>query len=391
MEFSEFNYTTERSDMTTSVYNSTAWDNDNTSSLTPRTFQSEPIGLMTVEQSALVRFIALQVILPIICVVGLLGNLLSVGAMFNVKDNKAFTCYLKALTLSDSFTLLCGLARFVCDVINTYVPEIGSELKAYGELYIGLMGTFSWNLSSYLITVMSLERFVAVVFPFYMRRFVFDRYPKVVISVIFALQILFRTPSWIWLEVVEKQSIQTNTTIYFVHYKTWAQTLPLRNYISLVLVIFDMFVPIVIVMLANTVILVMLKRRSQISIGEENPNHRTKQGSDQRKITITLMTLSAFYLLSIAPNTTIYVMNQAMPDFAAMRLREINLMNAVSNISVLIICLNSANDFIIYILSSRRLRELILTRYFSKCYQNLNPDKGMQLTRYKTTTTSQAI
>ena len=370
--------------------NSMVWESENITTSTLAPFQ--PTGLMTAEQAETVRFIALQIILPIICIVGLPGNLMSVGAMFNTKDHKAFISYLKTLTLSDSFTLICGLTRFLCDVISEHVPDITSELRANSELYLGLLGTFSWNFSSYLITVMSLERSVAVVFPFQMKRFAFDKHPKVVISVIFALQIVFRTPSWIWLEVVETHNNQTNTTHHYVHYRTWAQNLPVRNYISLALVIFDMFVPIVIVLLANIVIVIMIKRRNQAPVGENNAIHHTRI-LEHRKITITLMILSAFYLLSIAPNTTIYVIMQVMPDFAAMRLREINLMNTVSNISVLMICLNSANDFVIYTLSSRHLRKMILTRYFSFCLKERgterSTDEEEQRNRREPTSTDQ--
>ena len=367
--FSEIYGTTEKWELNSLRDNSTAWENLNLSVSTSRTFQFYLTGLMTEEEADLVRFVALQIILPIICSVGLIANLLSIGVIYSTKDNIAFTCYLKALTLTDSVTLFCGLTRFLCDVISKQLPEVAPQIMVYSEYIVGFgLGTFSWNVSSYLIALMSLERFVAVVFPFHVKRIVLEKFPKAAIVAIFILQLVFRTPSFIWTEIVKTQSSKTNTTVYYIDYKVWAKELPLRKYVSLILVIFDMFVPIAIVIVANAVILVSIKIRKQTKIGDNDSSRATKQGTEQRRITVTLMVLSAFYLLSMTPNTTIYVLMIALPDFAAIRLREINLMNTISNISVLIICLNSANDSVIYILASRRFRQLFKTRYFSRCY-----------------------
>ena len=317
-------------------------------------------GTLSKEQADLALFLIYEIIMPIVCFVGFTGNLLSAIILFKTKDKNAFTIYLKALTLSDMVILMSGILRFICKMVRHSLKTADStKLGAYCMLIVGFgIGNFAAQMSSFLITVMSVERFVAVVFPLRLRSFVLEKYARRVVAILFLIQVILRTPTVIWTEVASRNDCSTNATISYLEYREWSRDIVFRRVLFHVLNVIDRFIPVTTVICMNAGILITLKRRTKLNIQRE----ATIGTMEKHKITITLVVLSMFYLITSVANSVLYILVTLAPEFT-LASKEYYLFAVLIDAVIVVIALNAANDFIIYVMSSRRFRDLFRETY----------------------------
>ena len=316
---------------------------------------------MTKEQLDLALFLIYQVFVPAISLMGIIGNVLGAVILFQSGDKNAFSTYLKALTISDIFILCCGMLRFLCALLETYMRDIATLIGAYCQIIISFgVGNALWTFSSGLIVIMSVERFIAVAFPLQIRNFFLENNPRRVIVGLLLVQIILRTPSLIWTEIKSFASCKTNGTIYYLDYREWSRDLLFRRIFFYILVAWDMIIPVSTVILMNIAILITLKRR--VKLPASTRKKETRQNME-RKITLTLLVLSTFYVITVLPHMTLYVVVTLGPKFS-LTLKEYYLYSTIINTNILIVCLNAANDFVIYILASSHFRSLFKKKYF---------------------------
>ena len=322
-------------------------------------------GTLTKEQADLAMFLLYEVFMPIICVVGITGNLLCVIVLYHAPDKSAFLTFLKALTISDIFILLGGVLRFICTLVRNNTKKSATLVNSYCKLIVGFgLGNFVGNISSSLVVIMSVERFVAVACPLYVKSFVLERHPRRVIAVLLVVQIILRAPTVIWTGVSSRIDCATNSTIYYLEYREWSRDIVFRRVLFYCLVVIDRLVPVLIVLCMNAGILISLKRRPKLSV-----SHMRKDSSgsmEKNKITVTLLVLSTFYLCTSIPNMAMYILVTLAPEFTLMS-KEYYLYSVVINTQILIVVLNAANDFVIYILSSNRFRALFKEKFCVGC------------------------
>ena len=128
-------------------------------------------GFATLEQHQLAKHVLFFYILPCIAIVGVLGNTLSLSVLWENRGSHAFNAYLMALTSADILLLLLALSRCVILIVVRYPDVRYPVLNIYSDLYLGIVfGSWLQRISSTLISIIALERFVAVVFPFKVTR-----------------------------------------------------------------------------------------------------------------------------------------------------------------------------------------------------------------------------
>ena len=191
---------------------------------------------------------------------------------------------------------------------------MASFINVYVHLVVNF-GTFNFarSLSSLLITILSIDRFVSVAFPLTIKDFVLEKHPKTTIVILLVIEIILRTPTIVWTEVKSYPDCMTNLSIYYLEYREWSKDPILRRAFFWFLIVFDMFVPVLTVLLMNMSILITLKRRPSLSVA--NRKRETKGAFEEKKILITLMLLSIFYILSVLPYMSAYILATLRPDF----------------------------------------------------------------------------
>ena len=302
-------------------------------------------------------FVIFKILMPIVCSIGFISNFLSVGVLFNSHDKNA----LKALTLSDMTILLFGIAQSISKILQDYLKELSTLIDPWVHLIVNF-GIFNYarSLSSLLISVLSIDRCVSVAFPLYIKEFVLEKYPKATIAILLVVEVILRTPTVMW-TYVKSYVDCTNTSIYFLEYRDWSKDPTLRQGFYWFLIICDMLLPVLLVIFMITTILVCLKRRPNLTASSKKKE--AKGAFEQNKILVTLMILSLSYIFSVIPYMSAYILAALRPDFT-LATKEFYLFSVIIETNILLVSLNSANDFIIYILSSNRFRALFKKRYF---------------------------
>ena len=324
-------------------------------------------GTLTKEQAQLAFMIIFEVIFPITCTIGFIGNTLCTIVLFKSNDKRSFTVYLKALTISDSAILVCGFMRFLCKMIQRLVEKDPSIVETYCLVVIGYgIGHYVGNFSSTLITVMSVERFVAVVYPLRLKSFVLEQRPRLVVGIIALVQFILRLPTVIWTTVGTREDCSTNGTLYYPEYREWSRDIVFRRVLFYTLNIIDRYIPVLIVIFMNAGILITLKRRPQTKVAKSiaKKEGTTSGLMEKNKITVTLVALSAFHVIQQISMSIMYILVTLAPEITIAS-REYYLYSVFINASIVVVALNAANDFLIFILSSRRFRELFLDLYCS--------------------------
>ena len=139
-----------------------------------------------------------------------------------------------------------------------------------------------------------------------------------------------------------------------------------------------MTLPVLIVIFMNTSILICLKRRPKLTASSKK--NEAKGAFEQNKILVTLMILSLSYVLTVLPYTSVYILAAIQPNFT-LATKEFYLRSVMIGANILLVALNSANDFIIYILSSNRFRALFKKKYFCWVKADIKCGEGSSIQR----------
>ena len=87
-------------------------------------------GLVSLDQYKSAHFVIYQVIVPIVALIGIVGNGMSWLILNESKAKNAFGTYLKALTIADICVLVVAIVMFVVDLFVYFVSaEHSAHLK----------------------------------------------------------------------------------------------------------------------------------------------------------------------------------------------------------------------------------------------------------------------
>uniref|UniRef100_A0A8C3FQD9 G-protein coupled receptors family 1 profile domain-containing protein n=1 Tax=Chrysemys picta bellii TaxID=8478 RepID=A0A8C3FQD9_CHRPI len=135
---------------------------------------------------------AIDGITLLICLFGLVGNGIVLWFLgFHIKRNP-FTVYILNLAVSDTFFLLCSTAYLIVYVVE--YPFCVNDVFIYVFLLFSMPALLMYSTSLYLLTAISTERCLSVLYPIWHR----CRRPKhlsaIVCTLLWALSMLFSCP-----------------------------------------------------------------------------------------------------------------------------------------------------------------------------------------------------
>ncbi|KAL3875917.1 hypothetical protein ACJMK2_033821 [Sinanodonta woodiana] len=317
-------------------------------------------GTISKEQYNLNSFVLFEIIIPIICIVGLVGNLASVALLYGKPYVSSFYFFLRALTVSDAVVLFIGLLRSIIKIIEDVDPWLGRQLDIFSSYFLNaFLGPLFSKIASSIIAIMSIERFMAILRPLKAKEMVFVKYPARILAITIIIQLLFHAPTLVWLQVVKNADLNNSTYIYRLEYASWANV-DVRRYFTYFVTFFNLILPVVIVIVMNSgiVILFLLAKRRRLDM----TTVLSTKDNEQRTLTVTLIIIGLFYVLSLVPAAFVFIMSATNSDFKIWW-KEHYLLGLIVDITILCITINSASDFLIYNLSSKRFRQLFIRRF----------------------------
>ena len=288
-------------------------------------FEFPPVGRSISREEVYfhqIRHYCYNIVLPIIFAVGIIGNILNIIVLSKSRfrhaldeiEKSAVTglvslavsdlifCFLGALTPLLSFSLYHGGD----DKTKTWMDVAA----LYYNTYKGpLMNVFLLS-STWLIVAVSLERYVAVCYPFHARWLIRIKRTVIIDSSIYGVAIIFNLPAFLKYKIY-KYTCPNGSSSYvvLVNEKLLRDGTVLEIY-RISWAIFGTFVPLIVLACCNIRLLWALYKSRTRLLSENEPARRYKAS----KITTILLAVILLYLFLVCPSMVLGCLRHQMAD-----------------------------------------------------------------------------
>ncbi len=301
--------------------------------------------------------IAIQVYgLPIIVIVGCIGNLLSFIVMWQ-KHNRIISCciYMAALALCDNVFLLIGGYYWLASYLQINFRELECVILAYLVVCFGFCNVM-------MILAITFDRFLATKYPLKAPVYCSTKRAKITIGVIVMVSFIYNIP--------HLHSTRKLSGGLCVSYATQDKFTRIYSILSLVI---TGLTPFLLLSAMNAAIISAIRKRSLLfkeflqSGSVENPG-ASLQGKQQKKqekqLTRMLLSISVVFLILMIPYYTRHIAysvinNKSSPDAYALYVLLYHITNKMYFI-------NSGINFFLYALSGSKFREDLVSLFHCK-------------------------
>ncbi|KAL3836999.1 hypothetical protein ACJMK2_022392 [Sinanodonta woodiana] len=278
------------------------------------------------------RIITGLVFYPIVCVFGMIGNVLSIIVMTQKQMKSSTNVYLFALAISDSIKILCDFLYFLVILMLQIDPVIGN--RAYGFLYPYAHYIFNSSLctSAWLTVSVAFERYIYVCHPTRVRSYCTISRARTISSGVFIIMSIMTIPYAMRYKTVQITNNQTNALTYDVHVTELWENKIFAHIYTWIQNFMRSIIPLFILIILNTCILYGIRRCRLL---------RSKPPRKYR-ITTMLIIVILIFLICITPDailSTFLGLGYYEEDFLSRGIREI---------TDLLLLINAGTNFIVY-------------------------------------------
>jgi hypothetical protein len=294
---------------------------------------------------------ALEHYLPnVLVAVGMVGNVLSFLLLSGPQYRTSSTCvYMKAVAISDSIHLLSiplqrSVAYILLDKIKRMSPNRTRIFCTQGMFWL----YFSPTVSSYLLFAMSLDRLLALVFPFKSRVSSSVSNAMAVVVAIFVVAVVLHLP----IQFIRYDSGQArfpNSTLCPAHFDDG-----FSNVYEQLFSVFVIYFPFVAIFTCNAGIIVVVEVNNR---NTKILKPGTDQHSDRKDghITVMLLIVSFTFVVCLLPSR---IRNAYWADYSGkLDIRTIAIRRLTIAVTLLVQYCNYALNFYMYTLPIKKFRQ----------------------------------
>ncbi|XP_060062853.1 probable G-protein coupled receptor B0563.6 [Ylistrum balloti] len=277
---------------------------------------------------------------PVLCVFGIVGNIINLIVLSRQQLVESPYIYLKALAVTDMSALLFSFPFMVVSREATTFP-----LKWYNAYVFLPVVNFFTASSIWITVVMTIDRFIFVKFPIWARWRCSRFSAQVRVWIILFATVLISVPRLFCYKVVPIVVDNANVTVTDLHgYRIKSTEFRLSEHyqiMNIALIILIHFLPLIILCVIN-IYLIIAVQQARIAREELNlrNNMETEWQKDQRRFTITLISIVLLAIVSILPAAICDIMVEMR-----FGLKYSKLMQIIAN---LLMWLNLSMNFIMY-------------------------------------------
>ncbi|XP_046353771.2 probable G-protein coupled receptor B0563.6 [Haliotis rufescens] len=331
-------------------------------------------GLVSRQQYKIIKITLDIVIKPIVCLVGLVLNVIGICVLLQPALRHGFYVYLAALSIADSGYLLCGLLRSAVKFYGYFDPveatNIENTIIPYPDKLIEIAFC---KLGAYCIMLFSLDRLIAIFRPLKVKDFILSRHSKSISFTVGIVILVFHIPKVTNFEYATLFDQELNMS--------FTGLTPVRHedgsVMATVLTVYDMtydilftYLPPVFICVVNICIIVQIQKirnyRKRLMAETSNSNN-----IEQQKLIITVFVISGFFLMVYIPLIAVRNLTQNDPGYRPFK-REHYLVMVFPSFISLGWSINAAIDFTVYLGTSVRFR---LALYKMCCGRRRNMGK----------------
>ena len=306
------------------------------------------------------ELICMFIIIPGLCIVGLLGNILTLAVLTcRLKDGietieKGSLAGMMALAISDFFFSFITIAQVLLIddslIYRSWTPTL------YITMYANYFQNLFIKISTYITVVMALYRYIALVYPMiackYMNHIVM--YKLIAIIVGCAFWLFFLLPLlWLW-DTIE---LNCGNGQHFIILKQgiYMQNQTLYKTFTFLYLLFGFLVPLCVLLYCNTGIIRALHRtrRKTRSQYQSSRNHRP---NTQRRTSITLVSIVICFYFFVSPSETLDLYEKLVHDGG----HKWRVMHLIFHV---LLAVNMSFNFALYCVVNSQFRKTIPVLY----------------------------
>lgn len=307
-----------------------------------------------------VAFVIKTVIVPLICAVGMAGNLLTLLVLSRKRlkvicDGIERTVHLGLRALAVSDLLLC-----VCLLPNGFIAEDRFEypFKNFQIIYRAysgaLINTFILT-STWLTVTMATSRYLAICYPFKWHYLVGMTGTKASIALVFLTCLVFNIPRFFEHAITTISCDDGREMFVLEHGELMHSEIAFNVYTWLYFSI-GIFLPLTALTYCNVCLVRTLRESSRV---RQQYRVRACHVNMNHRITVILVTIVLMYILLVSPSEILqFIQNQLLsrPAFVG---PWINCINLAVNITNVLQTINFSFNFVLYILLNFQFRRTI--------------------------------
>ncbi|CAG2103960.1 unnamed protein product [Medioppia subpectinata] len=315
------------------------------------------------------RFWVQRVLVPIIMIIGVIGNSITIVIMTRRKMRSSTNSYLAALATFDMLYLI-----FIFYLSLSAYPNI-KDVQYYYYWYFWpfaiMIADASSNTSIWLTVTFTIERYIAVCHPIRGKVLCTESRAKRVILCVFLICFTFTLPTPFEWVVVEKNSTETGRVYLQAIFSELGQNDLYRTVYYYLNVLLFALIPFLSLAIFNAFLIrsvhVSRKQRNTMIQGEASAkmDPTTKQES---RITIMLIAVVILFLMCQLPTASVLIYSV----FYNVEAEETNtgcLMRGLGNIFNFLLAINATGNFVLYCLLSQKYRRTFLA-IFCPCLKS---------------------
>lgn len=298
-------------------------------------------------------FVVTIILSPTISVLGLVGN--TVGLIVLNKDksrrNMSIYTYLLGMMISDTALLIAGFSTTVSETIGLFQKNLGNLLRSYLLIFGGYVNILLKEMSSVMLIIMSIERFLSLVRPFTVKNTFVSKHPKTIICLVFLFSTIYIIPFYIGFRITSFQDHLNNTDYRAMVLPEYYDLFEAYTYVETLLL---HYVCPVLVLCFNLLIVITLSRLRKRSVLTVN---NSVLNDNQTKITIVVLCIAAFYLILSLPSVFIQTLIFIEPKYGFDGPYNLTFFVFI-RLGDFLARVNAATDFFMYIIVSSYYRML---------------------------------
>ena len=297
------------------------------------------------------QFVTGLICYPIICVVGLTGNILTLIVLSHKKMLTSTNVFLSALAVADIIKLLNDLLYFLVSILMRTHPDAGNRMMGYMYPFSHYIFNEAVCVAAWLTVSVAVERYISVCHATTAKAVCTVSRARVISTIVFVIMSLLAVPSALRYQRKVVPEPGKNGTMFeielsplgrnerFMTGYTWIQNL-LRS-----------IIPLFVLLILNTCIIHALRK-------QRVPG---KKMSSRNRITMMLIVVIVVFIICIFPDAIMSTF------FGYGYIEGSYLVKGIREFTDTLLAINSAVNFMIYCLCSRSFRDIFAEIFLKHC------------------------
>lgn len=330
-----------------------------------------------------VRFVFQQLLVPIVALIGIVFNSLTMIIMTRRRMRSSTNNYLAALATADCLYLICTIYFSLRHQFGETEPRYNFYRRM--RPLMQLLVDTAQNTSVWLTVTFTIERYIAVCYPMRGKVLCTESRSRKVILAVLLYTFVLTLPTFFEFKVVEELNANNETIVRVASSDMGADVLFTTVYYWL-LVVMNTIVPLLILIVFNTFLVrsVHLSRRQRNTMTlRTRPDSSREPSCQENKITVMLIAVVILFLVCQMPSAVLLIYTTFDDSRSTFIL-------VLGNFFNFLVCVNASGNFVLYCLLSNKYRRTFVNMFCPCLQSRFNPLLHSVYGQYQNSTTEES-